>query len=258
MSSAVRDLVAPYLDGGVGLVDLGSHRLRDLSAPEHIYQLAAPDLSSDFPPILAVEERTTNLPVQTTSFVGRRAELEELRELLRRHRLVTLLGPGGTGKTRLALQAAVEIIEDFPDGTWLVELAPIGDGALVPQQIAAALRLPELDRDRLSSKRALIVLDNCEHLVDACASMATTLVQRCPGLTILATSREPLEVEGERLMRLAPLDVAEASRLFADRVSLVRPELVLDAAEASTVTEICRRLDGFRWPSSWRRPGPGP
>jgi len=245
VSRATRDLVLPHLQGGLELRDLGEHRLRDLRTAERIYQLGAPGLASDFAPILTLSDRTSNLPVQTTSFVGRDDELRMTKELVSRHRVVTLLGAGGSGKTRLALQAAAAMTGDFPDGTWLVGLAALSDADLVASQVAAALRLAELDIETLRPKTLLIVLDNCEHLVEACARVVARLVEGCPGIAVLATSREPLNVPGEQLMRLPALKVEDAVQLFDERAALVRADFVQSWLDDPAIEAICRRLDGI-------------
>jgi len=208
-----------------------------------------------------------NLPLQLTSFVGREREVTDLRELLTAEaRLLTLTGPGGSGKTRLALAVSSGLLGRFEDGVWWVELAPISEPALVPQAVARVLGIKEepgrfltetLVRD-LASAEVLLVLDNCEHLVDACADLAYALLQACPDLRILATSREALAVEGERNWPVHPLSSPEAGgltagelerfesvQLFVERARYRRPGFTLDANTAASVAEICRRLDGI-------------
>lgn len=245
VTRATRDLAAPYLRGGLEFHDLGEHRLRDLAAPEHIYQLAGQGLPTNLDPILTLERANNNLPVQLTSFVGRQEELARICELTSRIRIVTLIGAAGTGKSRLALQAAAEMVERFPDGAWLVELAALSDQRLVAQQVATALHQPELDLDRLRSKTLLILLDNCEHLIDGCAALIASLVQACPQIVVLATSREPLNITGELTLRIPPMDPADATRLFVERAELARPEQAITDQELPTVAAICDRLDGI-------------
>jgi predicted ATPase/DNA-binding SARP family transcriptional activator len=213
----------------------------------------------------------TNVPAQFTSFVGRDADLAEVARLLERHRLVTLVGPGGAGKTRLAAETAVRVLDGFQDGAWLAELAPVTDGSQVPQAVVSAVGLPDtrlreaaaqpppLARlvDLLADRCALIVLDNCEHLIEPAARTAAELLARCPRLRILATSREPLGITGEALAPVAPLGLppADASpgealrhpavRLLADRAGAVRPGFEVDERTVAPVVEICRRLDGM-------------
>ena len=195
-----------------------------------------------------------NLPAQISSFVGRESELTEIARLLRKHRLVSLTGPGGAGKTRLALVAAGELVEVFDDGVWLVELAPLTDPALVTPTVAGALEVREQPgrpltrvlRDYLSTRRLLLVLDNCEHLVDACAVLVESLLHACPDLHVLTTSREPLSIPGEIASPVPALDLAsEAARLFADRATAVNPRFALTAETAPAVAAICARLDGM-------------
>ena len=177
LSQAAFDLVESELPDDVTLRDMGQHRLKDLLRSQHLYQLVVGDLPSDFPPLRSLELRPHNLPIQLTSFIGREAEIRELSALIGRARLVTLTGVGGTGKTRLALQVAAEVLDEFADGAWLVELAPLSDPALVAQTIASALNVHEQPgrsfvdvlKDYLASKNLLLVLDNCEHLIDECA-----------------------------------------------------------------------------------------
>ncbi len=244
LTRATRDLVTANL-GGLELRDLGEHRLRDLREPAQVYQLVVPSLPSEFPPILTLAGRSNNLPIQTTSFVGRGAELSMVGDLMSRHRVVTLVGAGGSGKTRLALQVAAQLIEHFPDGTWLVELASLADPNLVPPQIAAALHMGELDVEKLRPKTLLIVLDNCEHLLRSCATVVSFLVRECPGISVLSTSREPLEVPGEQLVRLSALTPGDARQLLFERAALVRPDFARDESQDPAVDAICRRLDGI-------------
>src|SRR5215467_9862378 len=214
VTKATRDLVLPYLGGGLGFADLGEHRLRDIIEPERIYQLTHPDLPREFGPISALDRQRDNLPAQATSFIGRGDELAQAREILSRTRILTLTGPGGAGKTRLALRIAGELAGGFADGAWLVELAALTDPDLVRQQVAAALRRPDLELGMLADKRLLLVLDNCEHLIGSCAELVTSIVSACPGIRVLSTSREPLQVPGEVVLVVQPLALADAARLF--------------------------------------------
>ncbi len=206
LSEATSALVAPTLPEGIALRELGPHLLKDLQRPERLFQLILPDLPADFPPLNALDRHAHNLPIQLTSFIGRERELAELKPLLLTAHLLTLTGPGGTGKTRLALWLAADALESFADGVWLVELAPLADPGLVPQTVAATLGLRdqpgravlEVLLDYLRSKSVLLVLDNCEHLIAACAQLAETLLRAVPGLRILASSREALGVAGAR------------------------------------------------------------
>ena len=266
LSDAVATLVGEHHPSGFELHDLGRVRLRDLASPERVYQLLHPKLRADFPPLRSLEATPNNLPQQLTSFVGRERELAQARELLSRGRLLTLLGVGGLGKSRLSLQIAAEVLEDFPDGVWLVELAPIADERLVPLGVASALGVKE-DPGRpvqdalvkhVANRQLLILLDNCEHLIDACAHLAKALLQAGAQVRILATSREPLRIAGETTLQLPTLSLpddaapslaalrdVDAIRLFVDRAAAADPAFHLDDRNAATVTEICRRLDGI-------------
>jgi predicted ATPase/class 3 adenylate cyclase len=218
------------------LVDLGLHRLKDLSAPERIYQLGR----GDFPRLKSLHQ--TNLPVPATPFLGRGREVSELSALVGRDdvRLVTLTGPGGTGKTRLALQSAAAVADDFPGGVWWVPLAPLRDAALVGDAAAQALGATGDLADHIGDTRLLLLLDNFEHVVAAAPDVAR-LLGRCPRLTVLVTSREPLRVEGEWEYAVDPLGESEAVALFAARARAAR----LDSAANGAVREICARLDNL-------------
>jgi predicted ATPase/class 3 adenylate cyclase len=253
VSAAAAELAGDDLPAGATLVDLGVHRLADLSRPERIFQLTGVGLETAFPPVRAVSTRRHNLPQSLTSFVGRDRELAEIAELLKTCRLVTLAGVGGAGKTRLATEAAARALDGFPDGAFLVELAPITDTALVPATVAAALGLL-LDRpgplaDQLAGylerRTTLIVLDNCEHVVDATAGLAETVLRQAPGVAILATSREPLGVPGETVWRIPPLAVADAMDLVCDRARAAHPDFAPSDADTEALERICARLDGM-------------
>ncbi len=266
ISQTTHELVARDVPDSVMLRDLGEHRLKDMAHPDHLYQAVVPDLPAEFPPLKSLDALPNNLPVQLTSFVGRSRERTEIHRLLDTARLLTLTGVGGAGKTRLALQVAAEVLEGSPDGAWLVELAPLADPALLPNAIAAALKVrdqpdrPILDVlvDYLEQKRLLIVLDNCEHLVTASARVADELLRACPNLKILATSREALGVAGEAAYIVPSLSVPqsttvaldalgefEAVRLFVERAVAVLPTFRLDLQNAPAVAAICRHLDGI-------------
>ena len=267
LSQDAAELLSGRLPARCSLADLGWHRLPDLGPPERLWQLRHPDLRPDFPPPATLDPGRHNLPVQLTSFVGRRAELAEVAGLLRDARLVTLTGSGGCGKTRLALHAAALRARAQPDGVWLAELAPLADPAQVGGAIAAALsvREPRAAGDAavlaaaIGASAPLLLLDNCEHLARRCAELAERLLLACPGLRILATSREPLGVPGEVTWRVPslsfPADPAragldelgafEAVQLFAQRARRARPGFTLSEANAGPVGEICARLDGI-------------
>jgi predicted ATPase/DNA-binding CsgD family transcriptional regulator len=255
VSATTGDLVMDRLPHDAWLADLGVHGVRDLPRPEHIMQLCHPDLHNEFPPLRTSDAfGAQHLPAQLTSFVGREAQMADVRGLLGQDRLVTLTGAGGIGKTRLAIQVATQMTAEFGDGAWYVDLAPITDPGLVPVTAARALGLPDQPGRTLTDtvvsfigdRHMLIVLDNCEHLLDAAATLTITLLGRCPALTVMATSREPIGVPGEATWRVPPLSLAdEAIELFTDRARHVRRDFTITADSADLVLEICQRLDGM-------------
>jgi predicted ATPase/class 3 adenylate cyclase len=267
LSETAAMLARDALPPGTDLRELGEHRLPDLLEPECVFQLLHPDLPDEFPPLRTLETRPHNLPTQATPFLGRERAVNEVVALLRSSeaRLVTLTGPGGTGKTRLALQAAAQLLEDFPDGVYFVPLAALRDPELVPSVIATALGLREQAgqtpvqavREALADKRLLLVLDNVEQ-VAASAPFVGELLATAPDLEVLATSRLPLRLRAEREYPVPPLALPpangtppeqllqyEAVRLFVERAQSVRAEFALTAEIAPAVAEITRRLDGL-------------
>jgi predicted ATPase/class 3 adenylate cyclase/DNA-binding CsgD family transcriptional regulator len=254
LSGSTEDLVLDRLPADAWLTDLGTHDLRDLPRPERVVQLCHPDLRNDFPPLRTRETVVAqHLPVQFTNFVGREAEMNDVRQILAGNRLVTLTGAGGVGKTRLAVQVAARIAGGFGDGVWYVDLAPITDPGLVPVAVIRALGLPDQQvRSRMDmlvrfigDRRMLLVLDNCEHLLDASAELVVILLGGCPAVTLVATSREPIGVAGEVSWRVPSLSLAdEAIELFTDRARQVRPDFRLTDDITATAAEVCRRLDG--------------
>ena len=241
----------------VELHDLGVYRLRDLSQPQRLFQVKADGLRADFPQLRTLDFMAGNLPAQGTSFLGRDKELSEVAALLHRERLVTLTGVGGVGKTRLALQAAAEASAGYRDGAWFIELAAIADTAAIGHAVAAVLGVAQqpgktIDQSvvaALAGRQLLLVLDNCEHLIDATASLAGQIIAQCKQVDLLATSREALMVDGERIWPVPSLDFrggaqSPAVALFNDRARSVAPDFSSDS-DAEAVSEICRRLDGI-------------
>src|SRR5262249_1083061 len=218
------------------------------------------------PPVLPPQPTNTNLPVQLTSFVGRARELAELKRLLSSTHLLTLTGPGGTGKTRLALEVAITLLGEYPHGVWLVELAPLADPTLVVQTVASTLGVREQPQrsivdallDYVRAKTLLLILDNCEHLIEACAHLAETLLPAAPRLKIGASSREALGIAGETAYRVPSLPLPDVQapsldalsrndcvRLFVDRALAISPHFRLKEKNAPAIAQICRRLDGI-------------
>jgi predicted ATPase len=234
---------------------LGTHRLRDVVRPERVSQLCHPDLRNEFPPLRTSKSVDTHsFPIQLTTFVGRTAQMTDVRNLLADNRLVTLTGAGGAGKTRLAVEIASRIATEFADGVWYVDLAPITHAAVVPVAVARALGLPDQPGRSavdtvarfIKDRQMVLVLDNCEHLIDATAALTAELLATCEALRTLATSREPVGVPGEVTFVVPPLSLAdEAIELFSDRARRVRPDFSVADDNAPTVIEICRRLDGM-------------
>jgi len=266
LSRATAHLIEHELPKGTGLKDLGEHRLKDLARAHHIYQLVARGLPADFPPLKSLGAYPNNLPIQLTSFIGRAREVAEVKQLLTSNRLITLTGVGGTGKTRLALQVAADVLEDFTHGVWVVELADLTDPALVPLTLASVLGISQLTERRLldilvdaiRSRQLLLVFDNCEHLLSACAELADTLLRSCPEVRILTTSREGLRIGGEILYPVPPLPVPiaplpppekllqyDAVRLFIERGITRLPTLALTRQNARSIADVCTRLDGI-------------
>jgi tetratricopeptide (TPR) repeat protein len=281
ISQATADLIRERVPEGARLVDMGVHRLPDLGGAEVVFGLAHADVASQFPPLRSLDALPNNLPVQLTSFVGRDEELAELRDLLGGHRLVTLTGAAGCGKTRLALQVAAEMLDTYRAGVWLVDFAPLADPDLATRVVARTLGVrepavstlldaldaggqnarPLLDLmiEHLRSRELLLVLDNCEHLLEAAAALVGALLRGCGDLRVLATSREALGVAGEVSWRVRSLSLPdpkrlpgveelgdyEAIRLFVDRARAHVPRFMLTAEDGPAVAQVCRRLDGI-------------
>ncbi len=261
------ELVRDSMPAGVVLKDLGSHQLRDLARPEQVFQLLHPALQYDFPPLRSLSNQPNNLPLQLTSFVGRQAEIERVQALFDRSRLVTLTGSGGSGKTRLSLQIAADELDQFPEGAWLIELASLTDPGMVARTVADVLGVPESPGQdvakgvagAIGSKAMLLILDNCEHLIEACAKFADVLLRACPRLKVLATSREALGIAGESTFRVPPLTLPdlkahqtpatlsqfEAVRLFIDRAVQAESTFTVTNESAPALASLCCRLDGI-------------
>ncbi len=270
LSQTTHDLVKDRLPDSYGteLRDMGERHLKDIFRPEHIYQVAAADLLSDFPPLTTLETFNHNLPVQLTSFIGREHEIAEAQNLLSSTRILTFIGPGGTGKTRLCLQVAAEQFSEFKDGVWLIELAQLADSIYVLSTIASTFHLRELQgvplidtvTDYLRAKQSLLVLDNCEHLIETCAQLSDHFLHACPNLKIITSSREALGINGETVYNVPSLSLPqdledlrdvgnlmnyEATRLFTERASRANPQFSLTKDNAPYVAQICERLDGI-------------
>jgi hypothetical protein len=244
---------------GVDLIDLGPRRLRDLPTAVEVFQVRAPGLRTDFPGLRALDASPRNLRPPTTSFIGRESEVAELQTTLKAHRMVTLTGVGGVGKTRLALEVAARRADEFPDGVWFFELAAVADPAAVPDAVAAVLGITQQPGKSLAESVAaalegrvrLLVFDNCEHVVDSVADLVEAILAASASVTILATSREGLGVDEEQLWRVPSLDVSAgtesaAVNLFVDRAQSVVSDFSLaQPGDADAVVEICRRLDGI-------------
>ncbi len=267
LSQSTYSLVAEAVRDMVGFRDLGEHRLKDLQRPEHVFQLVHPKLQESYKPLKSLDTLPNNLPQQVTTFIGRERELREIKRLLSSVRLLTLTGAGGTGKTRLGLQAAVDLLDASGDGSWFVELASISDPALVPQTVAGALSIREEPGRQLMTtlvahlrtKQILLVLDNAEHLLNAVADLADQIVRQCPHVQVLTTSREALSVNGEQTYRVPPLSMPdpaqdytrdalaqfESVKLFVDRALLSQPTFEITDLNAGAVAQLCHRLDGI-------------
>jgi predicted ATPase len=239
------------LISGIDLVDLGPRRLRDLPTPVQVFQVQAPGLRTNFPPLRAVDVTSGNLRPATTSLIGRESEVGEVQAAVKAHRLVTLTGVGGVGKTRLAIEVAARLVDEFPDGVWFFELAAVTDPASVPDAVAAVLGITQQPGMSVSDSVAaalegrlrLLVLDNCEHVVDSVADLVEAILAASATVKVLATSREGIGVADEKLWRVPSLDVGAAVELFVERAQSVTSGLL--AEETTAVEDICRRLDGI-------------
>ena len=266
ISEITLQVAQEHLPNDISTLDLGQHHLKGLNRPEHIYQLNAPGLQQEFPPLKSQTHVTNNLPTQLTSFIGRKRELTEAGSRLENARLLTLIGPGGTGKTRLSIKLGSQLLPNFKDGIWLVEFAPISDPSLVMQTIAFTFDIREvpgtslkaLVHDYLREKQLLIILDNCEHLVEASAKVADELLHVAQNIKIIVSSREALGINGETVYRVPSLSLPEQAevtkdaamgyesvQLFVDRASAANPKFQLTDENAFSVAQICSRLDGI-------------
>jgi predicted ATPase len=258
------EATAALVSDAAALADLGEHRLRDLSAPQRVFQVLAEGLPDRFPPLESLDSYPGNLPLATTRFVGRERAVRDVAEAIKQARLVTITGVGGVGKTRLALQVAAESLPGFPDGVWLVELGGLGDHGSVEVAVASVLGVQARPDQPVATsllgflrgRELLLVVDNCEHLVAAAAGLVEGVIATCPGVRVLATSREGLATAGERVLPLGPMEVppeeaidalapSEAMQLLADRAADVRPGFTITAENAALIGGLCRRLDGI-------------
>ena len=234
---------------GAGWTCLGEHQLKDLPALLRLHQLSHQELSASFPPPRSQGSPKTNLPSQPTAFVGRASELAQVRELLLHGRLLTITGTGGVGKSRIALRVAADPLVEFPDGTWFVDLAPVNDPAALVTTVAAAVGVQVSSTEDLvasiDAQRILLVFDNCEHLIAATSDLVASLLERCPDVTVLATSREPLGLPAEVVWRVPPLTPGDATELLTVRALAVNDTFAVTAANRSAVDAVCRRLDAI-------------
>ena len=266
LSETTVTLVQEALPPGSGIIDLGEHRLRDLTSAEHVFQISHPSLPNDFPPLRSLGSYTHNLPQQLSSFIGRQGEIEAVINHLDNTRLLTLFGVGGTGKTRLMIQVAAQVLENYKDGVWLVELASLSDPAQMVERVAATFSIGEQPgqplletlTDYFRYKQSLLLLDNCEHMITASAQLVEHLLLACPQLTVLATSREGLAIAGEVTFQVPSLSLpaqeqttmddlmtSECVQLFAERAQAATPSFKITPQNARFIAQICRRLDGI-------------
>ncbi len=252
---------------GITFKDLGERRLKDLIQPVRLFQMLSPDLQSDFPPIKSLDVRPNNLPVQLTSFIGRDNEITSVKDFVRNSRLVTLTGTGGSGKTRLALQSVADLIDEYDNGVWIADFAPLNDSKLIPQAILQALAVKEELHSsaedtllrHLEDKQVILILDNCEHVIESAAKFAEKILKKCSKVRIVATSREELKCSGEVIHNVLPLSTPnpekivspeeliqfEAVRLFIERALAVDSNFRVTDSNASAVAKICYKLDGI-------------
>ena len=253
LSETTLQIAQEHLSSDVSVLDLGRHQLKGLKHTEKIYQVSRPDLGQEFPALKSLSHATNNLPTQLTSFIGRERELAEAQKKLESAKLLTLIGPGGTGKTRLSIEVAEKQHTNFKDGVWLVELAPVSDPAFIVAEIASVFDVREVQNipltqlllDYLRAKELLLVIDNCEHLVEESAEIVDQIMHTCPNLKIIASSREALGIDGETVYRVPALKDDEATRLFVERATKADSRFHLTEHNASAIGQICSRLDGI-------------
>src|SRR5258706_10870727 len=266
VSNATTEIIYGQLPADTSLLDLGEHRLKDLVRPEHIFQLTNTSLENNFPPLKSLDAFPNNLPIQLTSFIGRERELTESKRQLASARLLTLIGSGGTGKTRLALQLAADLLPAFADGVWWVELAALSDPDLILQSVALVFGLREqmgmslhdIVTNYLRAKQTLLILDNCEHLIEACARLTDQILHVNPTMKIIVSSREALGINGDTIYLVPSLSLPgqtqvtpealteyESAQLFLERALAVNPKFNLTEKNATFIAQICRRLDGI-------------
>lgn len=263
----VRDKFDAVKERDISFRDLGERRLKDVIQPIRLFQILCPGLREDFPPLKTLDARPNNLPIQLTSFVGREDVMQKVKNLFAQTHLLTITGTGGAGKTRLAMQTGADLIDDFANGVFIAELAPVSDPAFILQTLMNSIgvkeepgkSLEEILTGYLKDKKMLIILDNCEHLIDECANLAKKLMSSCPDLRIIATSREALNCSGEQTYRLPSLSIPdtsvintpeklaqyESARLFIERALWVNPNFRVTERNAAALAEICRHLDGI-------------
>lgn len=267
ITQEVYDAVKHDMEGKISFKDFGERKLKDIVLPEHVYQIVAANIPSEFPPLKSQDARQNNLPSSITKFIGRRKEIDEIKKLFSKIRLISLTGAGGTGKTRLAIQLVSELIDEFENGVWIIELSPVTDPELVAKEISTVLNLkedPGVDifetlKGFLKDKKILLLFDNTEHLLLKCAQIAESLLAYCPDLKIISTSREPFNIQGETIYRIPPLSMPakiknetfeslsgyESVRLFLERANSINSNFKLTEENIYIVAELCKKLDGI-------------
>jgi predicted ATPase/class 3 adenylate cyclase len=267
ITQEVYESVKDSTENNFSFRDFGERKMKDILLPEHVYQIVSDKISSEFPPLKSQDARQNNLPSSLTEFIGRRKEINEIKQLFPKIRLLSLIGAGGTGKTRLAIQLVSEVIDEFDNGVWIIELSPVTDPELVVKEISSVLNLKEdpgtelLEtlKEFLKDKKILLLFDNSEHLLNKCAQISETLLSYCPGLKIISTSREPFNSQGETLYRIPPLSMPdkiknesfetlsgyESVKFFLERATSINPKFSLTNENIYTVAEICKKLDGI-------------